>query len=358
MSMYRMLVAALLVATSTFAAGRIENGVLTVNGRPFYPLGSWNSDFTTPHDHARLGMNTSFRAGPRTPGAVAEFRSLMRQFAEVGVQVVPYLHYGGAGVTPWPADDVRAISALASEPNLLTWYVGDDIGMKHLDGIRQTVTMLREESPDIATVADYIADETPEARTVFTEFVDIRCQYSYPVPDSPIADYMEFFDRQREFVGDPLWTWVQSFMWRSTALELGLGVEDGPGPVPEPEQIRLLSHAAINRGVRGLLFFPHHELHLQPELAASAALVCHEVRLFNDHLAAGTTTMNLPSSDPDVNATAFRYGNSTVVSAMVVRNFYHRWMDEAVVGNVTIDVLACGSWARGPPRRDTGRRRV
>ncbi len=89
--------------------------------------------------------------------------------------------------------------------------------LKHLDGIRQTVNVLREEAPDVATVADYIARETPEAQTVFTEFVDIRCQYTYPVPNSGFQPYLEFFEQQRSFVGDPLWTWTQAFMWGGTA---------------------------------------------------------------------------------------------------------------------------------------------
>jgi hypothetical protein len=319
-------------------AGELVNGVLTVGGKPFYPLGGWDFGFTRAEDISRLGMNTSFRGAPGTPEAVEAFREYMHECATHGIEVIPYLSYGGAGVVPWEPARVRAVAALGDEPNLLAWYVGDDITMEHLDGIRQTVGILREETPRLATVADYIADETPEARTVFTQYIDIRCQYTYPVPLDSIRNYLGFFDKQREFVGDPLWTWVQCFMWRVTARTLKLGIQDGPGPVPEPEQVRMLAHAAINRGVRGLMFFPHHELHLQPELAASVAFVCREVRLFNDHLAAGTTTMNLPSSDPDVNATAFRYGNSTVVSAFVLRDFYHRWMDEAIVGNVTIDV--------------------
>ncbi|MBI4558756.1 MAG: hypothetical protein HY706_14335 [Candidatus Hydrogenedentes bacterium] len=336
--MGKTLVVGLILAILAVAAnaGQVVDGVLMVNGKPFYPLGSWNSDYTTPEDIARLGMNTSFRGGPSTPEAVETFRELMRECDQRGIQVVPYLSYGGAGVQPWAPEAVRAIAKLATEPNLLAWYVGDDIGMQHLPGIRQTVDILRENTPTIPTVADYIAKETPEAKTVFTQYIDIRCQYAYPIPDETFAQYLEFFDRQREFVGDPLWTWVQSFMWGRTGRALNVGAE-GPGPVPDPEQVRLLAFAAINRGVRGLLFFPHHELHRLPELAAEVALTCREIRLFESHLAAGTTTFNLPTSLPEVNATAFQYGNSTVISAAVFKPSYHRWVDADVLKDVSID---------------------
>jgi hypothetical protein len=324
------------VAAAGAFAAVVEDGVLMVDGKPFYPLGSWNSSYTTPEDLGRLGMNISYRSGPGTPEAVEAFRGFMRRCDELGIQVVPYLSYGGAGITPWQPEAVRAISKLATEPNLLAWYVGDDIGMPHLPGIQQTVGILREETPSVPTAADYIAKQTPEAKTTFTEYIDIRCQYYYPIPNESFAYYLEFFDEQREFVGDPLWTWVQSFMWGSTGRLLNVGGE-GPGPVPDPEQVRLLSLAAINRGVRGLLFFPHHELHRQPELAAEVALMCREIRLVEGHLAAGETAMNLKTSEPDVNATAFRYGNSTVISTAFFKPFYHRWVDEAVVEGVTIE---------------------
>jgi hypothetical protein len=311
--------------------GELVDGVLLVDGEPFYPLSSWNSPYTSPEDIDRLGMNTSYRGGPSTPEAVEEFRGFMRACDRLGIQMVPYLSYGGAGVTPWAPESVRAISKLASEPNLLAWYVGDDIGPQHLAGIEQTVGILRAETPTIPTVADYIEEERPDAQKTFTESIDIRCQYTYPIPDEPYTEYLAFFDRQRDFVGDPLWTWVQSFMWGRTGRMLEVGAE-GPGPIPDPEQVRLLAFAAINRGVRGLLFFPHHELHRQPELAAAVALTCREIRLFEGHLAAGTPTYDLETSSSDVlRATAFEYEESTVIAAALFKERYHSWIDEGII---------------------------
>jgi len=325
-------------AASIAMSATLENGVLTVDGRPFYPLGGWDEQYTTPQDIARLGMNTSFRHGaPTTPDAEVKFRGVMRECAALGIQVMPYLSYGGAGVNPWPPESVRAVSRIADEPNLLAWYVGDDITMKHLEGIRQTVTILREESPTVPTVADYIAEETPEAQTVFTKFVDIRCQYDYPLPKQSYASHLRFFERQRKFVGDPLWTWVQSFMWGSTGRDHRVAVEEGPAPIPDPEQVRLLSFAAINRGVRGLLYFSHRELHRRPGVASMVALTCREVRLVSDHLAAGTPTYGLTSSHADLDATAFTHRNSVVLSVALLKPTYHRWVDEGIVENVTVD---------------------
>lgn len=336
MILRKCLIAFLILVIPAAFAGEIVNGVLTVDGEPFYPLGSWNFDYTSPQDIARLGMNTSYRGGPSTPEAVDAFRVYMREAAELGIQMVPYLSYGGAGVTPWAPESVRNIAKLATEPNLLVWYVGDDIGPQHLTGIEQTVTILRTETPSIPTGADYIAEERPDAQKTFTEHIDIRCQYSYPIPNSSYSEYLEFFDQQRAFVGDPLWTWVQNFMWGSTGQALDVGAE-GPGPIPDPEQVRLLALSAINRGVRGLFFFAHHIIHRQPEIAAEIALTCREIRLFDKHFAAGKPTYNLSVTHPHVNATAFAYEDSTVISAALLAPNYHRWVDEGMTGEFKID---------------------
>jgi hypothetical protein len=319
-------------------AGTLKNGLLTVDGKPFYVLSSWNDRSTTLEDVARLGMNAAFRGASSTDSAIAIFRTYMRAAAERDIQVIPYVSYGGGGIVPWAPDAVRRLAKLASEPNLLAWYVGDDISMKHLPGIRQTVSILRKESPKLATVADYIARETPEAKSVFTEYVDIRCQYYYPIPENSLYSFTKFFDDQRAFVGDPLWTWIQCFVWRKQATQYGWGRRDGVGPVPEPEQVRLMSYVSINRGVRGLMFFPQKMLVMQPELAAEVAYICHEIRLFNDHLAGGAFTLDLACSDTSVKATAYTYGKSVAVSAALIKDTYHRWVDDATVKNVTISV--------------------
>jgi hypothetical protein len=325
-----------LVLSSLSTGGELRDGKLYVDGKPFYPVGCWmgqSVDLVS-----RLGMNTAFLVPAATDSGIAAFRQKMRQFGEHGIHMVPYISYGGNGVTPWAPDRLRLTAALATEPNLLAWYVGDDIGPQHFDGIRQTVSILREETPDIPTVADYIEEATQEARTVFTEYIDIRCQYEYPIFQMSMPDYMKWFDAQREFVGDPLWTWTQCFQWGNQVKPVNIGQRNGAGPMPEPDQVRLMSYIAMNRGVRGLLYFSYEELERLPELGAEVALVAAETRMFNDYLAAGEPTYDLTTSEPDFRATAFEYEGSTAIVAAVVRDYYHSWIDEAIITNATIDV--------------------
>lgn len=334
------------LASPSGDAAELRDGVLVVRApggvvRPFFPLGSWATwDYTTPEDLARLGMNTMFRGAPGGDSArVEEFRTYMRELNVLGIHLLAHFRYGGlSDVNPWPDQWRQSARALASEPNLLSWYIGDDVQNWHLPGIRHAAGVLHDETPNIPVAAAYVGRQrTAEAETVFSHDVDIPVQWKYPIPESTFTYYRGFFFEQRHLFGDPIFTWIQNFMWDRTADYLKLG-KGGPGPLPEPEQLRLMSYAAITSGVRGLLYFSHHDFHRMPELASEVALICREVRMFTDHLAAGDRVFGLTTSDTSVVATAFRYGGSVVVAAAVFRPFYHRWVDEGVVAAVTIDV--------------------
>ncbi len=329
---------ALLLSVSAATAGTLERGILRVDGKPFYPLGSWAAATTTPQDLARLGMNCVFRGAPSNEQQLTELRSYMRECAQYDIQVLIYPAYGGRGGdsrSAWPEDRLELVAQLAGEPNLLAWYIGDDIYLPHLEGLRRTAEFFREETPGIPTVGDYWIKPSEELGTPFEEIVDISCQYDYPVPEKSFAEIQAFFDNQREWYGYPFWTWIQAFMWRRTGHLLNVG-DEGAGVLPEPEQVRLMSFAAINRGVSGLLYFQHLTLHQMPNIAAEVAYTCREAGLFPQHLAAGEIAQRLDAEPDVVDATAFSRGLSTVVSLAVLGDHYHHWVDEGVVDNVRV----------------------
>jgi hypothetical protein len=323
----------LMAASST--AGTLVNGVLTVEGKPFFPVGSWNGK---PAAHVtRLGFNAvHISMQPKQP-QIDEGLVRIRECARYGLQVVPYAAFGGGITSAWPDSLLRQVAAFKSEPNLLAFYCGDDIRVKNLPALRENIDRLRKWAPGVPTVADYIDHGMggEDARKTFTEYVDIRPQYSYPVPDVPFMDYLRFFDDQRTFVGDPLWTWIQCFEWGSQAELLNHGLV-GFGPVPDAAQVRLMSYIALNRGVRGLWFYAHFSFSRLPELAAEAALAAREVRLFNDYLAAGKRTYDLAVSDTTVKSTAVRHAGSVLLVNVIVRPGQPNSVGECVARDITV----------------------
>ena len=336
----------LLLLIALPAVAGLDNAVLTVDGQPFYPLGSWNHSYTTVEDVARLGMNTAYRTLLRTAESIEETRTFMREAAKRGIQVVVYVAYGGGEYEPWPEDLLRDAATLADEPNLLAWYLGDDIVDAHLDGLQLTAKRLEKLTPDVPRVADFIGQWSQQSRRVYRNHIDICCNYFYPILNDTYLEYLQYFEDTRQAVGDPQWTWPQGFMWHFTGEFLDCG-SIGPGPLPDPEQVRLLCQASVNGGVRGLLIFSHHGLHRLPELAGETALLCRQVALVEKHLAAGKASYALTTGDPDVYATAFHCDGSTVISLGIFKSEYYRYVDEGVIDNVTVD---CPWRGEGLPR--------
>jgi len=333
-------------AASCKAGVEFRDGLLKVSGKPFFPLGTWSDGLTTPEELAQLGMNVHFLGIGPSPEGPANLKKVVGKFSSRGIVVVPYFGYGGAGVIPWKKEDLEAyLKPLANSPGILAWYIGDDLTQVHLPGMKATADTVHEHDRMHPVVADYIAEPDPEGRKVFRPYLDIMCQYGYPIPDDSLEKYADFFDTQRLSVGDPLWTWVQAFMWGHTGRELHLGAE-GPGPLPEPEQVRLLTYVALNRGVRGILFFAIQHFRTVPEINTEVALLCREIRLLEPYLAAGNLSLDIPTSDPVVKASAFVRAEGAAVAMVVTGENYHRWVDDKVLQDVSFTVPCKGNKPR------------
>jgi hypothetical protein len=312
------------------SAGTYENGVFMVDGKPFFPLGGWEVGEITPEEISDLGMNATLRIVSGDSAGHA----YMEGMAAAGVNVMVYVP---AGTEPYSRKYLENVATLTSHGNVLVWCVGDDLNEDKLPGLSGNVSVLRELRPDIPTLGDFWIDDEKLA-TEFDQYVDINSQYTYPIPELDFDYFREFFAEQRRKHGDPIWTYIQNFQGGGDGIRLSIGVNDGSGMVPDPEQIRLMAYLSANSGVRGITFFSQLQLLQLPEYAAEVALFCREARIVNEYLAAGILSERLSSSDPDIDAVSFTYGNTTVVSAALARDHYHRWIDEAIIHDVTIDV--------------------
>jgi hypothetical protein len=134
-------------------------------------------------------------------------------------------------------------------------------------------------------------------------------------------------------------------MWAHTGNELLLGGE-GPGPLPEPEQVRLLTYVALNRGVRGILFFAIQHFRTVLEIKAEIALLCREIQMLEPYLAGGKLSLDIPTSDPLVKASSFARPEGTAVALVVMGENHHRWVDEGVRENVSFTVRCEGEKPR------------
>ncbi len=325
----------LLVATAStaFGAARIQDGVILVDDRPFFPLSCGDGSVEL---NRRLGMNMGVAGAATSPDRVAHARGIVREWGRHGFPVAVGWAFGGENARLWTPEQTRVAASVADEPNLLAWYVADDVQLKHIPSLREMCEVYESEAPHVLRIADFYSTRSELARSTMRNMIDIRCQYVYPLVTNDLRTYLRFFDSEREWVGDPLWTWVQLIQWENSAQTYGTGAE-GVGTLPDPEQARLLSYIALNRGVRGLLFWNATIIVRRPEIAMEVALVCREVGLFSEHLAVGSHAFDLATSDTMVVATAIQHDDDVVIPAVAVKPEYGAWVDEGVYEGVTID---------------------
>jgi hypothetical protein len=326
---FAQLLATVIIASSAFA-GTLKDGIFYVDGKPFYPLGAWQSSDITSDEIVAMGMNCTHR----NVRGNAWSHAFMRDHKAHGVQVIPYL---SSSYKPRSEKTMVRIAELAKHGNVLAWCVGDDLYKDKLPGIKGEVPILRREAPGIPTVGDFWEKE-PDLVRQFEEHIDITSLYDYPLPEKTFDQFRGFFAEQRARFGDPIWTYIQNFQWKGDGFRLNIGMADGSGPIPDPEQVRLMAYVALNSGVRGMVFFSDRQLLRLPELGAEVGLFCHEATLVNEQIAGGTMSKQLPASDPDIDAITFTYKDEVVISAALTRKNYHRWMDSAVVRDLTIRV--------------------
>ena len=124
MSIMRTCVVVCALASFAFG-GELRDGVLYVDGKPFFTLGSWGSGLAD--EMVKYGLNAALFGAPKTAERAERTREMIREYAERGIQAVPYLSYGGSMLDPWSESQIEAAASLGSEPNLLAWYTGDDI---------------------------------------------------------------------------------------------------------------------------------------------------------------------------------------------------------------------------------------
>ena len=104
----------LAVASMADASQPVElrDGLLTVNGKPFYPLGTW-AGADTPEELLELGMNVDFQG---MGGSPAKLKERVDRFARHGILAIPYPGYSHT------KEDLEAyLKPLANSPNLLAW---------------------------------------------------------------------------------------------------------------------------------------------------------------------------------------------------------------------------------------------
>ena len=287
----------------------LAGGVLTVDGRPFFPRAvQYRGE--PPEQLLRLGFNAVWMQSPPSSGLLAEANRL-------GLWLIcpppDSLHLA--------AEHAEAAGRFAigrEYDAVLAWYLGSGLTAADLEPARRRIERLR--AADRSRARPVVAGAVGDLRG-FSRHLDILLLDRRPLGSSlELRDYGVWVQRQPRLArpGTPVWTTVQTQPSAALYEQLAALEPGRPPPTALPhEQIALLAHTAVGAGSRGLLFLTESDF-LEDDRdtrqrTTALELVNAELALLEPWAAAGTIQAALEAGHRDLVGSVLRVNRARLV---------------------------------------------
>ncbi|MEW6282025.1 MAG: hypothetical protein AB1758_25700 [Candidatus Eremiobacterota bacterium] len=226
------------------ATGRVsvrEDGVLVVDGRPWFPMGLYtHSEGPEALEAVRgLGLNLAILSQTDQPA------ELVSRARAQGIEVIMATRMGP------DQTDLSVLPRRYPDVALLAWYFVDEPDLKpeYFPVLESMYVSLARADPRPV----YQANHTPASLAFCSQAADILALDPYPLSTqpSPVATVGAWMDRARGVLPPArgLWYINQSFalapLWNSP---------------PSPEQLRCMNWIALNHGARGIVYYSLKEV--------------------------------------------------------------------------------------------------
>jgi len=291
----------------------LRDGLLTVDGKPFFLFGTWgrvkSAEFMREYDFNCM---------------LSYFAHSLTQIDDdeaAGLWHIPYLM-----ASQWDKRGCeRIFKKLVARKGVLCWNLGDDMTPEHADDVRRAYEWIRANDPENRPLMIDVPGSG--SANAYQWFDGMVADYLYPLLKQPLAEYQKTLRATRAAIGDDryFWTWIQSHtqdwynrMFLSDDIA-GYG-KVRPFIYPDPELVRLLCYHAIAAGAKGLLCFPAR--FFPPEIGGGArlaefAILANELEVIGPWIVAGREKGKLRCT-PEADATRFDFPGGTLV--LVIRD--------------------------------------
>lgn len=346
----------------------IRDGALYVGDEPllFRAMGTYRVNGETPVEvhranfahYARLRLNgLVLYLSYATP--VDHLRRVLDAVWEEGLRAMIWLH--GPSVRSYSEKPLKdewllRFLPLREHPAMLAWIITDDTWTRHLPFVSRTAEVIRRYDDSnlvTTTLMDLRKPErvSEEGWARWRETLDFPLTYLYPLQkgrtfgggediEGGLEDVQRLAEHTRQVWGEPVYLqqWCQAHMQGHAFRKIGLsGLSTF---VPTAEQQRLLTCMMLSAGTRGILYFSSYGLaddRLGMGRRAELGLLWGELEPVQDIVAAGEIT-SCATSDPSVEAVVFTRGGESVVMAIKHGAEYNRYVDDAVVTNLRVEL--------------------
>lgn len=284
----------LLPFTPKPTVGFDKNGFLTVEGKPWFPVGIYTLQARqgghedVMEEGRQAGFNCTvfyaYTVDTITPLLDAAQRHGLRAF------VYPANPYRVREHTATRDELVGEIKARMNHPALLGWYLVDEpegIGVSSVETVRNYYQLVKETDPSHPCS---LVIMSPGAAANYGGSADIVWIDPYPVPHSPVTYVSECMDGAHASVaGDkPVWAIPQAFDW--SVWNTGK-IDKIHRPTPDEE--RCMTYLALVHGAKGIIYWAHtgskYYIHDYPEHWAAVKKIAGELRDLSPVLLTGNS---------------------------------------------------------------------
>lgn len=236
-----------------------SNGFLTVDGKPYFPVGMYTLQDGKGSDHdsilreaSEAGFNTTvfyaYTVDTVTPLLDAAGRNGIKAF------VYPTIPFSIEGPDKTLADAAKDVAARKNHPALLGWYLVDEpegIGKAAADKTRELYQIVKEADQNHPCS---LVIMSPGAAAKYRTCTDIMWIDPYPIPHSPVTYVTDCVSGAVKAVekDKPVWTIPQAFDWSVWNTGKVNGVHR-----PTNEEERCMTYLALVHGAKGIIYWAH-----------------------------------------------------------------------------------------------------
>lgn len=313
----------------------VKQDHLFVGGKGFFLRGIRHSD--TPLKALRdAGLNTVW-FDYRTPPAVLE------EAIALGFWIVPSLNVTAEDPRLASPDGIRGeVDRFGQNDAVLFWELGSGLVEENKDQIIKAIPVVRVTDPQRLVGGDVWDGFRPYTRTL--DLVGVR---RWPLGTSlELPQYRDWLTQRRN-LGMPgylTWTWIQTHLpdWFCRLVYDRPSSAGFTEPVgPQPEQIRLLTYAALGAGCRGVGFWSDRFLansHQGRDRLLEMAMLNQEMQMLEPLLVTAGPAEWIPTSKPEVKAAVMRTGYGILVLPVWLGNGSQFVPGQSATATLTVTV--------------------
>ncbi|MBN1553560.1 MAG: hypothetical protein JXA11_02360 [Phycisphaerae bacterium] len=288
-----------------------ENGNLRVDGKPFFPIGTYRMEnpellaragFNLVHDYTFESTDENFRKKHGDASRAEVARSYLQAAHKAGLKV--FMGLPREKINDYDETFLQNfVAELRNEPALLAWYLYDEpavqrVGMHRLWKLRKAISDVDPRHPTTLVLC------RPELSGIYGQACDILWVDPYPLdhtPAEPLEMVSDWVNQARSLLPkrQPVWVVIGAHdirYWNNPEDALK---KLGPPDRPSHEQLRCMTHLALSAGAKGILYFwpdtKKYDIQKDtPKIWENLIRVVGELRSLQPFLPAGTRSEPVP----------------------------------------------------------------